>query len=162
MSKNSNRKAIAELTIRVQNLESSVAKLGIAIESNTVSPRPSDITTAKGTSPAEPKKPSATKSARKKTSPAPTAPAKAAVKTPAGKGDNKQKPTLVEALKYVLAEHQKVKSGPVKATQLYDDVHHAGYQFGGTNRDNNRNYLYKLLRTNKAFKKAGEGVYSLA
>ena len=53
-------------------------------------------------------------------------------------------------------------TGPARAAQLYEDVQQAGYKFGGAKRENNLNYLYKLLRTNKVFKRVGDGQYTLA
>lgn len=169
MSKKSNRKTIAELNTRVTQLESAVTKLGIAMKGIGESTRPTVKTSAKAKSPAAPKKtvaksPTPKKLSPKKTAPTKkaTAPTKTAVKTPPKTASGKQLPTLAEALQYVLKHHQDAKSAPVKAAQLYDQVMQAGYRFVGTNRDNNLNYVNKLLRTNKAFTKAGEGGYALA
>lgn len=168
MSKKSNRKAIAKLIARIQTLEASVTKLVIAMENlNTIS-RPKAKAPAKAKSAIASKQPitkktTATPPPPKQTAPAKkAAPVKTATNAPAKKVTSKTTPTLVEALKYVLKHYQDNKSDPVKATQLYDDVYKAGYKFGSTDRKNNLNYLYKVLRTNKAFKKTGDGLYALA
>lgn len=168
MSKKNNRKAIAELTSRVQTLEASVTKLVIAVESlNTVS-RPKPKASAKAKSAIASKQPITKKATvallpRKQAAPAKkAAPVKTATNAPAKKVTSKTTPNLVETLKYALKHYQDNKSDPVKATQLYDDVYKAGYKFGSTDRKNNLNYLYKVLRINKAFKKSGDGTYTLA
>ena len=160
MSKKSNRKSIATLADRVTTLESSIAKLVIALE-RIAAPTARSKTPAKTKPPAPAKqaaapKPIAKPSRKPKSTTAakPTAPAKPAAGKPV--------PTLIEALKYVFNHHRDAKSGPMKAGQLYDDVQAAGYKFGGSDRGNNLNYLNKLLRTNKAFKKAGDAGYALA
>ena len=159
MAKKSNRKSIATLADRVTTLEASVAKLVIALE-RIAAPTARSKTPAQAKPPAPAKKaaaPKPTATPRPKAKPAapkPTPPAKPAAGKPV--------PTLMEALKYVLNHHQDAQSDPVKAAQLYDDVQAAGYKFGGSDRGNNLNYLNKLLRTNKAFKKAGDAGYALA
>jgi hypothetical protein len=90
----------------------------------------------------------------------PTASAKPA---PAAKGRKGKKASLKRALQYVLESHRKAKVGGVSARQLFDDVQRAGFRFGGTNRENNMNYLYKTLRKNKSvFKRVGDGMYGIA
>ena len=171
MSKKSKRnsKTIAELDTRVTQLESTLAKLVIALESVAKSPGPSIKAPAKAKAPAKPKTTivkarAATPPVAKQAAPAKkaTASTQSTAKAPTKTANGNTAPTLAEALTYVLNHHQIAQSGPVKAGQLYDDVMQAGYKFIGTNRDNNLNYLNKLLRTNKAFKKASEGGYTLA
>ena len=154
MSKKSKRnsKTIAELGTRVTQLESTIAKLVIAMESVAKSPGPSVKAPATAKAPAKPKKTIVK---------APAAPTKPKAKAPTKTANGNTAPTLAEALTYVLKHHQAAKSGPVKAGQLYDDVMQAGYKFIGTSRENNLNYLNKLLRTNNTFKKAAEGGYTL-
>ena len=162
MSKKSNRKRIAELSTRVRQLESAITILVSAKDGVSASPWPPAKSLAKVKLPVSPKTTAAKKPASKKSAPAPTTPAKTAEKASAKKAGAKQTPTLVDALKYVLKQHQEAKSGPVKAVQLYGEVHQAGYRFAGKNHKNNMNYTYRLLRTNKAFKKADDGAYALA
>lgn len=154
MSKKSklNSKTIVELGTRVTQLESTIAKLVIAMESVAKSPGPSVKAPATAKAPAKPKKTIVK---------APAAPTKPKAKAPTKTANGNTAPTLAEALTYVLKHHQAAKSGPVKAGQLYDDVMQAGYKFIGTSRENNLNYLNKLLRTNNTFKKAAEGGYTL-
>ena len=161
MSKKSNRKRIAELSTRVKQLESSFTKLVIAREG--ISTRPSIVKApAKAKSPIASAKRVSMNPAPEKSAPARKTPSRTAARTSAKRTDARRTPTLVDALRYVLQQHRDAKAGPVKAIQLYDEVHQAGYRFAGTNRKNNMNYTYKLLRTNKAFKKAGADGYTLA
>ena len=170
MSKKSklNSKTIAELGTRVTQLESTIAKLVIAMESVAKSPGPSVKAPATAKAPAKPKKtivkaPAAPPPVARQAAPAKkaTAPTKPKATAPTKTANGNTAPTLAEALTYVLKHHQAAKSGPVKAGQLYDDVMQAGYKFIGTSRENNLNYLNKLLRTNNTFKKAAEGGYTL-
>jgi membrane protein involved in colicin uptake len=72
------------------------------------------------------------------------------------------KPTLAKALAYVLGEHRNAGSAGVGAQQLMQEVGQAGFKFGGSNKANNMNYVYKTLRTNAQFKRVGDGHYVLA
>ena len=184
MSKKSTRKSIEDLSARIRSLESAVIKLGETIAGNPSESSAQATTSANAPSPATPKKIIRRKPRAKKAAPAPapatpvkavtpklvtkkttTAPAKVAkvvAKAPIKKSDGKAAPTLVEALKHVLALYRSNNSGPARAAQLYEDVQQAGYKFGGAKRENNLNYLYKLLRTNKVFKRVGDGQYTLA
>jgi cell division septum initiation protein DivIVA len=74
---------------------------------------------------------------------------------------NRSKPTLVQALQYVLEEQRKTNGGGASAGQLYKVVQKAGYRFGGKNLKNNHTYLYKALR-NPLFKRVSKGSYALA
>ena len=161
MSKKSNRKHIAELSTRVKQLESAVTKLAIA--QDVVRTQPAVVKApAKAKSPIAPTKRVSRKPAPEKSAPGRKTPSRTAARTSAKTTHALRTPTLVDALKYVLKQHEEAESGPVKAIQLYDQVHQAGYRFAGTNRKNNMNYTYKLLRTNKAFRKVGVGGYALA
>ena len=72
------------------------------------------------------------------------------------------KPTLAAAIAHVLETRQQKDAGGVKATQLYEEIHDAGYRFSGTNKKNNMTYLYKILRQNKSrFAHADDGLFSL-
>jgi Arc/MetJ-type ribon-helix-helix transcriptional regulator len=71
------------------------------------------------------------------------------------------KPTLVQALQYVLEEQRKANGGGASAGQLYKAVQQAGYRFGGKNLKNNHTYLYKALR-NPLFERVSKGLYALA
>ncbi len=72
------------------------------------------------------------------------------------------KPTLAAAIAHVLETRHREKAGGVKATQLYDEIHDAGYRFSGTNKKNNMTYLYKILRQNKSrVQHADDGTFSL-
>lgn len=72
------------------------------------------------------------------------------------------KPTLAAAIAHVLETRQQKNAGGVKATQLYEEIHDAGYQFSGANKKNNMTYLYKILRHNKSrFLHADDGTFSL-
>ena len=88
-------------------------------------------------------------------------PANRLVRTPAS-STQKPAPTLADAVKYVLAEYQKLGTGPVRVGQLYDAVQQAGYKFGSASRENNLNYMSKVLRENNAFKRVSLGLYALA
>jgi Arc/MetJ-type ribon-helix-helix transcriptional regulator len=74
---------------------------------------------------------------------------------------NGTKPTLVQALQYVLEEQRKANGGGASAGQLYRAVQQAGYRFGGKNLKNNHTYLYKALR-NPLFGRVSKGLYALA
>ena len=71
------------------------------------------------------------------------------------------KPTLAAAIAHVLETRQQKDAGGVKATQLYEEIHDAGYRFSGTNKKNNMTYLYKILRQNKSRFANAEGLFSL-
>jgi hypothetical protein len=71
------------------------------------------------------------------------------------------KPTLAAAIAHVLEIRQQKNAGGVKATQLYDEIHDAGYRFSGTNKKNNMTYLYKILRQNKSRFTNADGLFSL-
>lgn len=72
------------------------------------------------------------------------------------------KPTLAAAIAHVLETRQQKNAGGVKATQLYEEIHDAGYRFSGSNKKNNMTYLYKILRQNKSrFEHADDGLFSL-
>ena len=71
------------------------------------------------------------------------------------------KPTLAAAIEHVLETRQRESAGGVRASQLYDEIHDAGYRFSGTNKKNNMTYLYKILRQNKSrFVHADDGTFS--
>jgi hypothetical protein len=74
---------------------------------------------------------------------------------------NGGKPTLVQALQYVLEEQGKANGGGASGGQLYQAVQKAGYRFGGKNLKNNHTYLYKALR-NPLFERVSKGLYALA
>jgi len=69
--------------------------------------------------------------------------------------------TLSQAIAYVLGERQKAGVAGATARQLMDGLSQAGYKFGSKNAQNNMNYLYKTLRRNKQFKRAGDGLFAL-
>ena len=71
------------------------------------------------------------------------------------------KPTLAAAIAHVLETRQQKNAGGVKATQLYEEIHDAGYRFSGDNKKNNMTYLYKILRQNKSRFANAEGLFSL-
>ena len=72
------------------------------------------------------------------------------------------KPTLAAAVAHVLDTRLREKAGGVKASQLYEEIHDAGYRFSGNNKKNNMTYLYKILRQNKSrFAHADDGLFSL-
>jgi hypothetical protein len=73
-----------------------------------------------------------------------------------------KKLTLARALTQVMEAHRKAKRRGVSAKQLLADVLATGFRFGGANKENNMNYLYKTLRRNKTFKKVGDGLFGLA
>jgi FtsZ-interacting cell division protein ZipA len=85
-----------------------------------------------------------------------------AVKTAKPVKTGRKKTTLAKALQYVLEEHRKAKTRGASAKQLLDEIQSAGFRFGGSNLENNMNYLYKTLRRNKSFKRVGDGLYGLA
>ena len=71
------------------------------------------------------------------------------------------KPTLAAAIAHVLETRQQKSAGGVKATQLYEEIHDAGYRFSGANKKNNMTYLYKILRQNKSRFVNADGLFSL-
>jgi hypothetical protein len=72
------------------------------------------------------------------------------------------KPTLVAAIAHVLETRRDANAGGVKAAQLYDEIHDAGYRFNGANQKNNIRYLYKILRMNTTrFIRSDDGTFSL-
>ena len=72
------------------------------------------------------------------------------------------KPTLAVAIAHVLDTRHRENAGGVKASQLYEEIHDAGYRFSGNNKKNNMTYLYKILRQNKSrFAHADDGLFSL-
>ena len=117
-----------------------------------------DAPTAKSVKPATPptaKKPAAKGNAKPKATPAKKTKSKVATQSTG-------KPTLASAIAHVLETRRSAKSGGVKASQLYDEIHDAGYRFNGTNKKNNMTYLYKILRQNKTrFAHANDGTFSL-
>lgn len=93
---------------------------------------------------------------------APKPKAKPKTKSAASPAKAKTTPTLADAIKYVMTEFQKTKSGPTRVGQLYDAVQQAGYKFSSASRDNNLNYMSKVLRENNVFKRVDLGLYALA
>ena len=72
------------------------------------------------------------------------------------------KPTLISAITHVLQTRRDQKAGGVKAVQLYDEIHDAGFQFQGDNKKNNMTYLYKVLRQNRTrIAHTDDGLFSL-
>lgn len=72
------------------------------------------------------------------------------------------KPTLLSAITHVLQARRDQKAGGVKASQLYNEIHDAGFRFQGTNQKNNMTYLYKILRQNRSrIAHAEDGTFSL-
>ena len=106
--------------------------------------------------------PPATKKPTTKAKPAKkTIPAKKAKKIRAARKSN-GKPTLAAAILHVLETRAREKAGGVKASQLYEEIHDAGYRFSGTDKKNNMTYLYKILRQNKSrIQHSEEGTFSL-
>lgn len=152
------RQTISELETRAKQYESAAVKSRQAAQhlrdllqldaSTGSSGQPSTPPTArKPVTKAKPNKPN------KKVAPV----KKAKTATPAN-----GKPTLAAAIAHVLETRHREKAGGVKATQLYEEIHDAGYRFSGTNKKNNMTYLYKILRQNKSrFQHADDGMFSL-
>lgn len=69
--------------------------------------------------------------------------------------------TLSKALAYVMGEYQRAGSSGTTARQLMEGLRQAGYKFGSKSAQNNMNYLYKTLRRNKQFARAGDGLFAL-
>jgi hypothetical protein len=151
------RQSITELEARAKQYEAAAAQSRqaaqqlrdlLAFDSSTGSP--AKATTA-------PKVKSAPTPAPVKAKAKPVKKAKAKTKaTKAGK------PTLISAITHVLKTRRDQKAGGVKASQLYDEIHDAGFQFQGTNQKNNMTYLYKVLRQNRTrIAHSEDGLFSL-
>jgi hypothetical protein len=144
------RQAIGELQSQLKFHQDTATRLTRAIENLR-----DLVDIDKGAEPAKPKP--VTKRKRRKLSASKAKPKASAAK---GKKEGKR-PTLARALRHVLEEHRKAKTRGVNAKQLFDEIQTAGFRFGGTNHENNMNYLYKTLRRNNAFKRTGDGLYGL-
>jgi hypothetical protein len=73
------------------------------------------------------------------------------------------KPSLADAIAYVLRERGKAHASGPTAKQLFQEVQQAGYHFGGKTTDYRMGYLYRILRDNKTqFKRGGDGTYSMS
>ena len=163
------RQAIAELETRAKQYEVGAAKSRQAAQQlrellQLDGPTGSSV---KASAPPAAKKPSSQAKPQPKAAPVkkiksrakPKAKAKVKAK-PAAQSSGK--PTLAAAIAHVLETRQQKNAGGVKAAQLYEEIHDAGYRFSGTNKKNNMTYLYKILRQNKSrFAHADDGLFSL-
>jgi hypothetical protein len=158
------RQAIAELETRAKQYEIGAAKSRQAAQQlrellQLDGPTGSSV---KASAPPAAKKPSSQAKPQPKAAPVKKAKSSAKPKAkakPAAKSSGK--PTLAAAIAHVLETRQQKDAGGVKATQLYEEIHDAGYRFSGTNKKNNMTYLYKILRQNKSLYANAEGLFSL-
>ena len=69
---------------------------------------------------------------------------------------------MADAIGHVLKARREQNVGGVKSRQLHGEVQQAGYRFGGTNVENQLNYLNKTLRANNGrFKRDATGMIVL-
>ena len=157
------RQTISELEARAKQYEVAAAKSRQAAQQlrellQLDAPTGSSV---KVSAPPAAKKP--TSQAKPKQKMAPVKKAKSSAKPkakPVAKSTGK--PTLAAAIAHVLDTRHRENAGGVKATQLYEEIHDAGYRFSGSNKKNNMTYLYKILRQNKSrFAHADDGTFSL-
>ena len=151
------RQSITELEARAKQYDAAAAQSRqaaqqlrdlLAFDSSADAPaKPSSAPTAKT--------PATQSKAKIKTKPVVRAKRKAKAAKPG-------KPTLLSAITHVLQARREQKAGGVRASQLYDEIHDAGYRFQGTNQKNNMTYLYKILRQNRTrIAQAEDGTFSL-
>jgi cell division septation protein DedD len=156
------RQTITELETRAKQYEIGAAKSRQAAQQlrellQVDAPTGSSV---KVSAPPAAKKPTPQAKPRPKATPVKIAKSKAKPKAkPVAKSTGK--PTLKAAVAHVLEIRQQKNAGGVKATQLYDEIHDAGYRFSGTNKKNNMTYLYKILRQNKSRFTNADGLFSL-
>ena len=157
------RQTISELETRAKQYEVAAAKSRQAAQQlrellQLDAPTGSSV---KVSAPPAAKKPTSQATPKQKSAPVKKAKASAKPKAkPVAKSTGK--PTLAAAIAHVLETRQQKNAGGVKATQLYEEIHDAGYRFSGTNKKNNMTYLYKILRQNKSrFAHADDGLFSL-
>ena len=150
------RQTISELEARAKQYEAAAAKSRQAAEQLRELLELDAPVAKSAKSPAAPVAKKAAGKAKPKQKAAPVKKEKA--KRGARKGG---KPTLAAAIEHVLETRQRENAGGVRASQLYDEIHDAGYRFSGTNKKNNMTYLYKILRQNKSrFAHADDGTFS--
>lgn len=157
------RQTISELEARAKQYEVAAAKSRQAAQQlrellQLDAPAGSSV---KVSAPPAAQKPTSQATPKQKSTPVKKAKASAKPKAkPVAKSTGK--PTLAAAIAHVLETRQQKNAGGVKATQLYEEIHDAGYRFSGTNKKNNMTYLYKILRQNKSrFAPSGDGLFSL-
>ena len=157
------RQTIAELETRAKQYEVAAAKSRQAAQQlrellQLDAPTGSSV---KVSAPPAAKRPTSKAKPKQKLAPVKKAESRAKPKAkPVAKSTGK--PTLAVAIAHVLETRQQKNAGGVKATQLYEEIHDAGYRFSGTNKKNNMTYLYKILRQNKSrFLHADDGTFSL-
>ena len=157
------RQAISELETRAKQYEVGAVKSRQAAQQlrellQLDAPTGSSV---KVSAPPAAKKPSSQAKPQPKAAPVKKAKSRAKPKSkPVAKSTGK--PTLAAAIAHVLEKRQQKNAGGVKATQLYEEIHDAGYRFSGANKKNNMTYLYKILRQNKSrFAPSGDGLFSL-
>lgn len=152
------RQTIAELETRAKQYELAAAKSRQAaqqLRELIQLDAPAGNSVKASAPPAANKKPASKAKSKSKTTPVKKAKAKVTAKS-------NGKPTLAVAIAHVLETRHREKAGGVKATQLYDEIHDAGYRFLGSNKKNNMTYLYKILRQNKSrIQHADDGTFSL-
>ena len=157
------RQTISELETRAKQYEIGAAKSRQAAQQlrdllQLDAPTGSSV---KVSAPPAAKKPTSQATPKQKSAPVKKVKASAKPKAkPVAKSTGK--PTLAVAIAHVLETRQEKNAGGVKATQLYEEIHDAGYRFSGSNKKNNMTYLYKILRQNKSrFAPSGDGLFSL-
>ena len=157
------RQTISELDTRAKQYEVAAAKSRRAAQQlrellQLDAPTGSSV---KVSAPPAAKKPTSQATPKQKSAPVKKAKSSAKPKAkPVAKSTGK--PTLAAAIAHVLETRQQKNAGGVKATQLSEEIHDAGYRFSGTNKKNNMTYLYKILRQNKSrFAHADDGTFSL-
>jgi hypothetical protein len=156
------RQTIAELETRAKQYEVGAAKSRQAAQQlrellQLDGPTGSSV---KASAPPAAKKPSSQAKPQPKAAPVKKTKSSAKPKTKSV-AKSSGKPTLKAAIAHVLETRQQKDAGGVKATQLYEEIHDAGYRFSGTNKKNNMTYLYKILRQNKSRFANAEGLFSL-
>ena len=153
------RQTISELETRANQYEVAAAKSRQAAQQlrellQLDAPAGSSV---KVSAPPAAKKPTSQAKPKQKMTPVTKAKSKA---KPVAKSTGK--PTLAAAIAHVLDTRHRENAGGVKASQLYEEIHDAGYRFSGSNKKNNMTYLYKILRQNKSrFEHADDGMFSL-
>ena len=157
------RQTISELETRAKQYEVAAAKSRQAAQQlrellQLDAPAGSSV---KESAPPAAKKPTSKAKPKQKMAPVKKAKSKAKPKAkPVAKSTGR--PTLAVAIAHVLDTRHRENAGGVKASQLYEEIHDAGYRFSGSNKKNNMTYLYKILRQNKSrFEHADDGMFSL-
>lgn len=151
------RQMIAELETRAKQYDAAAAK------SRQAAQQLRELLALDSSTPSPAKSPSAPAAKSRTTRFKSKAKTKSVKKTPSkAKATKVGKPTLLSAITHVLQARREQKAGGVKASQLYDEVHDAGFRFQGTNKKNNMTYLYKILRQNRSpIAHAEDGTFSL-